>query len=762
MGVVILIMLFLNHELTYDNFFENNEKICRVITEIQTPNKKITGPKVIYDIDKKAPAELPEVKESTVMFRLYYNYFKSKNKEYGKYLHSYVDEDFFDVFSFNLIKGNPKLLKEPNTIVLTKQTASEIFNKKDPINKTLQIREKDFRVVAIIEDVPVKSHLDFDALVSIHTLGADKIQNHGHDFYTYFLLNQPLNKDLEEKICRHTEAIDKQKYQEDAVEFKHSLQPLKRIHLFSDYSSDLAKVTNIKYIYIFSVIALIILIIASFNFVNISIARADTRKKEVGIRKINGATQGALRKQFIGESILIAMVSFILSIFIVELSVDEFSKLIGSDLHESFRLSFLWIPAGLILSVLVGVIAGIYPSFYLSRMSSIKILKGNITKGKYIPGVQKTLVTVQFFISIALIASLTGILVQNNYLKNKELGFQKENILLANYLTSKIKQKYDPLKQELLKNPAITEVTASLAIPGTKGSGTNLRAAGQSENEAFQIRANIIKKNFPSFYGIEMLKGNSFMEELKSEKNHILINQKAAELLNLADPIGKEVFMWGEKKYIAGVFKNYHNRSLHREIDPVVLHENFGDNETNRYMNHISIKVTDSNVSETVNYIEKVMTNYDPEYTFQHAFVDNYLQKRYYDEEEKYAKLIMAASVIAIIISVMGLFALTAFHINQKTKEIGTRKVFGASPAEIIWLYTRRYLFWVLIAALFALPLSHGFIKNWFEEFTYHADIQWWFYALSLILATAIAFFTVFGKAFVSANTNPAETLKDE
>jgi putative ABC transport system permease protein len=762
LGVVIMILLFLNHELTYDHFFKDKDKICRVITEIQTPNKTIKGPKVIYDIDQKIPEQLPEVSESTVMFRQYYNYFKKDKKEFGKYIYSYVDEDFFDVFSFDVIKGDPKLLSEPNTIVLTKQAANEVFNTKDPINQTIQIREKDFRVVGIMENVPVKSHLDFHALASINTLGKENIQSHGHDFYTYFLLNQPVTNDLGEKICRHTEAIEKERYNQSSIQITNSLQPLKRIHLFSDYSSDLAKVTPVKYIYIFSLIALIILIIASFNFINISIARANTRKKEVGIRKVNGASLGSLRKQFLGESVLITFISFLFAIIIVELFIDDFAGLIGSDLDKSFQLNLWWIPAGLLLSLLVGIIAGIYPAFYLSEISSVRTLKGHTENKKHNPGLQKVLITIQFFISIALIASLTGVLVQNNYLKQKDLGFQKKNILVANYLTSKIKQKYEPIRQELLKNPAISDVTASLAIPGTKGSGTNLRAAGQTEKESLQIRANIIKKNFPSFYGIDITKGKPFTEGFGAGNNHILINEKVAELLNMANPVGKEVYMWGSKKYISGVFKNYHNRSLHKKIDPVVLHQNMEKKGPNRYMNHFSVKISGAEIDQTVDYVHKVMKRYDPDYTFQYAFLENYLQERYYQNEAKYAKLIMTSSVMAILISIMGLFALTAFHINQKTKEIGTRKVFGASPAKIIWLYSKKYLFWVLLAALFALPLAHVFVKNWYNGFVYHANIQWWFYGLSMFITIIIAFGTVFGKTYKAANTNPAHTLRDE
>jgi putative ABC transport system permease protein len=763
LAVIVMIVLFVNHELTFDRFFENSDRICRLVTESETSGRRVKMPKATYETDKKVPGQLPEVESSTVLYRRHYKYFHFNENKYGKYQHSYVDEDFFDVFSFSIVKGDPSQLRKPNTIVLTQQTAEDIFSNQNPVDKTIRIGEKDYQVIAVMENVPAKSHLHFQALLSIHTFSDKQLNSHGHDFYTYFLLNQPYSPDLERKICSYTESIDEQRYENSATEFTHKLQPLKRIHLHSDFSSDIARVTNIRYIFIFSGIALIILLIASFNFINISVARASTRFKEVGIRKVNGASQGALRKQFIGESVMIALFSFVISAFLVELFAADFLKLIGSNLYVSFQNSMWWIPGGIILALLIGLAAGIYPAFYLSRLTSIKVLKGAIPKGKNKPGLQNALVSLQFFMAIALIASLIGIITQNNYLKKKDLGFDKKNVVMLRSLTNSIQERYEPIKQELLRNPNIMDVTASLAIPGTKGPGTNVYTVDGTSEESVQIRANIIKKNFPDFYDIQILEGEAFSEKLKAETNAVLINQKLAESLNMAAPVGKVVRMWGERKYITGVFKSYHNRSLHHEMDPVVLHQNIETEENkNRYINYVSVKLSGNQVKSSVAYIENILKQYDPNYIFQYNFVDNYLQKRYYQSERKYAKLIMAASIMAIILSVMGLFALTAFYINQRMKEVGTRKVFGARPAQIIWLFNRKYLFWVVISAIFAIPAAHFFISRWYADFSYHTQISWWFYGLALGVSISIAFLTIFSKTYIAANTNPAVILRDE
>ncbi len=763
LAVILMIVLFLNHELTFDQFFKNSDRICRLLTESETAGRKMQLPKAIYETDQKVPDQMPEVETSTVIYRRHYKYFHFNENKYGKYQHSYVDEDFFEVFSFGIVNGDPTKLKEPNTIVLTRQTAKDIFNGQNPIDETIKIGEKDYRVIAVMENVPAKSHLHFQALLSIHSYSDKQLNNHGHDFYTYFLLNQPYSRELERKICSYTESIDEQRYEQSAAEFTHSLQPLKRIHFHSDFSSDIARVTNIRYIFIFSGIALIILLIASFNFVNISVARASTRFKEVGIRKVNGASQGALRKQFIGESVMIALISFVISAFLVELFAGDFSKLIGSNMHASFHNSLWWLPGGLVLALLIGLAAGIYPAFYLSSLTSIKVLKGHIPAGKHKPGLQNVLVSLQFFMAIALIASLIGIFTQNNYLKNKDLGFDKKGVMMIKSLTSEIQKKYEPISQEFLKDPNIKDVTASLTIPGTKGSGTDVYPVDGTSEESVQIRANIIKKNFPDFYNIRILKGNSFSEKLKSETHAILINQKVAESLNMADPVGQVIRMWGERKYIAGVFKNYHNRSLHHEIDPVVLHPNIKtEKNKNRYINYFSVKLSGNLTKSSIAYIESILQQYDPNYIFQYDFVDNYLQKRYYQSERKYAKLIMAASLMAIILSVMGLFALTAFYINQRMKEVGTRKVFGARPGQIIWLFNRKYLFWVVFSAIFAIPAAHYFISQWYANFSYHTEIVWWYYAVALGVSLLIAFLTIFGRVYMAANTNPAAILRDE
>ena len=763
LAVILMIVLFIHHELTFDQFFKDSDRICRLVTESETAGRKMQMPKATYETDQKVPGQLPEVESSTVIYRRHYQYFHFNENKYGKYQHSYVDEDFFDVFSFSIVKGDPAKLREPNTIVLTEQTAGDIFGNQNPIDKVIRIGEKDYQVIAVMENVPAKSHLHFQAVLSIHSFSDKRLNSHGHDFYTYFLLNQPYSRKLERKICSYTESIDQQRYDQSGVEFTHSLQPLKKIHLYSDFSSDIARVTNIRYIFIFSGIALIILLIASFNFVNISIARASTRFKEVGIRKVNGASQVALRKQFIGESVMIALISFLISAILVELFAEGFSKLIGSNLYASFQNSLWWIPGGMVLTLLIGLTAGIYPAFYLSGLTSIKVLKGNTPSGKHKPGLQNILVGLQFFMAIALIASLTGILNQNNYLKNKDLGFDKKNVVMIRSLTNEVQEKYEPIRQELLKDPNIKDVTASLTIPGTKGPGTNIYPVNGVSEESVQIRANIIKKNFPDFYDIQILEGKAFSEKLKSETNAVLINQKVAESLNMADPVGKVVRMWEERKYIAGVFKNYHNRSLHHEIDPVVLHQNIEtEDNKNRYINYFSVKLSGNQPKSSIAYMEGILKQYDPSYIFQFDFVDNYLQKRYYQNEKDYAKLIMAASVMAIILSVMGLFALTAFYINQRMKEVGTRKVFGARPEQIIWLFNREYLFWVIISAIFAIPAAHYFISRWYADFSYHTEISWWFYGLALGVSIVIAFITILSKTYIAANTNPAVILRDE
>jgi putative ABC transport system permease protein len=756
---VILLLLFIHHEVTYDRFFEASDRIGRLVTHYEGRGKEMTMPKSIYEVDQQVAEEVPEVEASTVVFRRYFRYIRYQDNNYGRYQQSYVDGDFFDIFSFRILEGNTGALGEPNTTVLTRQTAAEIFGDEDPVNKTLEIDEKEFRVVAVMDDLPVKSHLQFDVLLSLRTLGEKKLRQHGHDFNTYLLLSQPVNTNLEKKICRVTEKIDDQRYGGTSVQFTHELQPLTRIHLHSGFSSDLAKTTDIQYIWIYSAIAFFILVIAAFNFVNLSMARGETRTREVGVRKVHGARPADLRKQFIGEAVLLAMGSFILSILLVEVFVDDFSRLVNSRLHLSFGGDYGWMVAGFLLSLFIGMGAGAYPAFYLSRLGSLTVLKGSASKGKQKMGLQQVLVSLQFVIAIILMASLAGILNQVRYVKNKDLGFQQKNVLAVGYLTSGIQDQYASIRQELIKNTNVLDVTASMVIPGTRGSGTNLRTARQQEKESFQVRANLVQPGFTDFYEIQVTEGRSFSPRLNTDRKGFLINQKAARMLGLTEAVGEEIHIWGKSGPVIGVFANYHNRSLHRELGPVVL-AHIGKKQN--LINHIYIKIADGQTSQVVEYAGKVLEDHDPSYTYQHYFLADYLQRRYYRKEEKYAGLMVAGTLMAMLIAVMGLFALTAFHINRKIKEIGIRKVMGASASRIVRMFAGRYLLWILLSAAIAFPVAYYFIRNWYNNFVYHSPIEWWFFGGSLSLAFFIALATVLGRTLAAANANPAHTLRDE
>ncbi|MBS3807324.1 MAG: ABC transporter permease [Bacteroidales bacterium] len=756
---VILLLLFINHELSYDRFYPNAENIVRLITRYESKGKQVEMPKSIYELDLQATDRIPEVKSSAVVFRRYLRYIGYENDQYGKYQQSYVDEDFFEVFSPDVIQGDPAMMREPHTMVLTRHTAREIFGQQDPVNQTLEIRDQEFRVVAVIADVPANSHLQYDALLSIHSMSEDQLLSHGHDFNTYFLLNRPLNETMEEKICHVTQAIDQERYGQSSVEYIHDLQPLRRIHLHSDFSSDLAQTTDMEYIYIYSAIALFILLTAAFNFVNLSMARSETRSKEVGVRKVHGASPSALRKQFITESVILALAAFALAILLVEWFVSDFSRLVGSSLHLSFSQNQWWIPAGFILSLLVGLLAGSYPALYLSRMRSMLVLKGTLRPGKGKMGLQKILVSLQFLIAIALIASLIGILNQVHYLRDKDLGFRQDHVLVVNYLSKEIQQDYPTIRQELLENPEIQDVTASLAVPGTRGSGTNLRSARQSPEESFQVRANVIKPGFVDLYEIQMIRGRNFSSELKTDQQGYLISREAAGLLGMKDPVGRRIHIWGEEGPVLGVFSDIHSRSLHHRKDPMVL-GHIGAN--NNLIYNISVKLAPGHTESAVQYVGDVFKSHDPGYVYQYEFVSDYLHRRYYRQEQKYARLMMAGTLMAMIISVMGLFALTAFHINRKIKEIGIRKVMGASSYRIIRMFSTRYLIWVGLSAFMALPLAYYFIRSWYSNFVYHSPMHWWFFAGSLFIVLIVALLTVLGKATMAANTNPAETLRDE
>jgi putative ABC transport system permease protein len=753
---VILIILYIKHETSFDDFHEDSNKIFRVISVFKDKNNIHEFPVTLYGVSSHLKDEVPEVKSSTRLFNPGKNWVQYKNENYGKYTSIYSDGQFWDVFSYELLQGDlNKCLKEPNSAIISESMASEIFGDANPLNEVIHVERNKYQVKGIIKDIPANSHLQFDYLLSLNSLSENALIKEGNAHYTYLLLNDPMNHELENKLIESISSYVNDRFRQYELEYGFKLQALNDIHLHSDFSPDFAVTGNIQYIYIFSLIAVFILIIAAFNFVNLSIAKADGRKNEVGIRKIAGAQKYHLRQQFIGESVIIAILAFFLAMFLTETFLEYFSRLTDSQIILDYSRHYPWIIAFVLLSVIIGAASGIYPAYYVARFNSLKIVKGEQVAGKKQSSLQLILVALQFTIAVALIASLFGVATQLSYMKNKDLGFNSDNVLAVYGLSPKLRGEYESIRDDILDHPTVTHVTASATIPGGGTSGMNLKLREQDPNEAFPVREIRVQPGFVDAYEMEILKGRDFSEDRTTDRETFIINESAARMLGEENIIGREVDLWTHRGKVIGVLKDFHFRSMHHKIQPFVL---------SRYANQvfsISVRFSKDRAEQVKELVCSILSERDPGYTCQYLYVEDYWENKY-SREDKSAKLIIAGTILALIISIMGLFALTAFNVNQRIKEIGIRKALGANLKILIKMFLKQYLKWVFLASFIAVPLAYWFMKNWLTNFAYHTSIQWWFFLAAICIALLISTLTVLMKVVKAANTNPVDTLRYE
>lgn len=753
----ILLVIFIKHEISFDSFHDDSDKIVRVISKsVRSGGHEVIFPVTLYEIADRTKEQLPEVESATHLFRPNNFEVSMGGEKKGFFKGAYASQSFFDVFSFKLLKGDIKTsLNGPGKIVLTKSMANQIFKDNDPVGQTLQFSEEEYTVSAIMEDFPANSHLKFDYLIAITSLDQDWLKQMGNDFNTYLRFNCVLNEETKSKAEKVVTSYVNKMFEPHGIKYEHFFQHLKDIHLHSNYNFDMAETGSIQYIYIFSILAVFILGIAILNYVNLFTASSQKRLKEVGIRKVSGAYRSMLIRQFLGESVMISFVSFLIAMLLVESFIGDFSMLVSSDLRFDYASNIPLLLVFFTMSLLVGAISGIYPALIVSRKDPITILRGELSRGKRGNFFKVIVVFIQFTIAIALLSALIVLYAQVHFMKNKHLGFDKEQVVYLSSLSPKVKNGYQTLKDELLKSPSIEAVTASQSVPGYNRSGMVIRMAEWPEEEAIPCRENRVQPDYVKTYGIEMLRGRDFSADLASDKKGFILNEEAVKVLGLENPLGEEIVVWQTKGIIQGVMKNFHFRSMHQEIEPLVLSNNVN------WFATISIRLAKGQIDEGMEYLKEVVKEYDPDYTFHYNFIDQDFE-RMYKREEKSNALILIASVLAIFIAMLGLFALTAFSVNQRTKEIGIRKALGSKESEILILLLKDYLKWVLLAAVPGIPLAYIFTKQWLENFAYSIKPAYWMFLIAIIATVIIAAVTVISIAIKHSRANPVNALRYE
>jgi ABC-type antimicrobial peptide transport system permease subunit len=642
-------------------------------------------------------------------------------------------------------------------VVITENMAQKYFGAEDPMGKMLNFNDRiDFQVTGVLENIPINSHLQFDFVLPFHlleNLGQD-IHNWGNfNFFCYVMLDKNTSFDsASKKISGYLRTINP----ENAQLF---IQPLAQIHLHSDFEYDALAVNNNdhKYIFIFASIALFVLLIACINFINLTTARSRNRAKEVAMRKVVGADRKNIIRQFFGESLAFAFVAFGLALAFVFLFLPAFNDLSGKQLSLDLSGNIL-IPAGLIgIAIFTGLLSGSYPSLYLSSFQPGKVLKKTFTANPKGSVFRKVLVVVQFSLSIFLIIGTTVVDNQIDYIRNRKLGFKKENLIYMP-LAGGIRQQYEAVKNEWLRNTNIVSVTASSNLPsfGRNWATGNLDWEGKNPEETILMQGVDVDYDFFETFGMQMKAGREFSKDFVADENSsVILNETAINIMGLSSPVGKRFSVGDWQGTIVGIVQDYNFKSLHNKIEPLIL------TMVNRQLNYMFVRIKGQNMPDAIKFLKSQWEHHNPQFTFEYGFVDTLLGNLYANEE-KVRTLFNYFTFLAIFISCLGLFGLAFYLTEQRTKEIGVRKVLGASVPKIVTMLSKEFIKWVLIANIIAWPLAYFFMDKWLQNFAYRTSLRIWTFLLSGVLAFMIALLTVSYQTIKAASANPVDSLRYE
>lgn len=756
----LLIYLWVYNELSYEKFHPDYKLIYRVLTLSKEGDKVIKSPMCYSPVAKTLKTDYPQIEYATYISHQTEDSPLQKESGGEKYeiRGCWTNEDFFKVFGgFRFIEGSPEsALDKPDKIVLSEVTARKIFGNKSCLGKTL-VSDKYFKEVYTIGGVikiPEQSTIDVGYILSEKNAMILKYSNPWHDkgsVRVYFKLKKDAQIDNKflSLISNHIRRYSK-------ISDKLLIQPLSDIHLYSDYPNYIydKNLGSYKYVWIFSGLAFLIVLMASLNFSTLSIARASERFIEIGIRKVNGGSRLSIFRQFLSESVFQTFAATIVALIVVWFILPWFNTLSSKQL--SFNFSSGLVINLFMLTFLVGIIAGIYPSFFLSSFNPIGIFRGGSISGSRNNFI-RILVTIQFTIAIFFIISTLLFIKQLNYIHNKDLGLDDKNVLviptglwIANAGDNK------PFKEELRRNPMILSASASTNAPIGVGFRGSIIISKEGGTDTLQVNNYFVDEDFAKTYKIEVIKGQFFQMDnngyrSKLENYPIVINQTAEKLFGFADPIGQHI----GQNVIVGVVKDFHFRSLYFPIEPLIL--SFNPEE----INTMNVRIAKGNTKESLAYIRDTYKKYLNGREFSYKFFDDLLTETYKDETQL-RNLILSFALLAILISVLGILGMAIFSIDRRTKEIGIRRVAGAKSSEILILLNKEFIIWVLVAFIIATPVAWYTMNRWLQNFVYKTELSWWIFLLAGIIAFGIALITVSWQSWRAATRNPVEALRNE
>jgi len=777
MATFILIFLFVRYEMSYDRYHDKAERIYRIAREDALTGKRsaITPNPMGPELAREIPDISHAVRINDFHGKLLVNH---QNRSFKEEHFILADPEVFQLFSFPLVKGDPDIvLKDKFSIVISEEMAEKYFGADDPVGKVLHVDNRfDFMIAGVMKNIPRNSHFRCDFLASFACaddlywkgFSEDRTQSSLH---TYILLQEGASvSELEAKLPAFVERFMLPVVQEyapmvdqipgglDSLKFELFLQPLTRIHLHSHLFAELSANYDVRYIYIFSAVALFILAISCVNFTNLTTACSTRRFKEIGMRKVLGARRSQLIKQFFTESVSMAVISLLLAVVILAILKSVVHPLIGEDLiGRASRSGSIWI-ALLLLAFIVGIASGSYPAYVVSAVQPVNSLKGSLLfrSKKFF---RRFLVVTQFGITVGLIFSTLVISQQLRFLKNKKLGFQKEHVIVLPLEDRLEIRSFQLIKNELLKSPQILNVAGASNILSRIYSSSPFWWEGAQGGDTIRVEKLFVDDNFVDTLGIRIANGRNFSRDVKTDReNAFLINERAAKVFGWEFPLGKEL-AWAhkraEKGSVIGVIEDFHFRSLHQKIEPLILVPG------GEFFNNMYIKVHHKGVPAALSFIQKTCRQFFPERPVEYFFLDDDIDKMY-KSETMMGQLFWYISSLAIFIACLGLFGLISFSTEQRTKEIGIRKVLGASVFSVVSLVSKGFIRLLALANLIAWPLAYYLMHNWLQNFAYRTGISVTIFVLSGACTLIVALFTMSFRSVRAARANPADTLKYE
>jgi putative ABC transport system permease protein len=772
----LFITLYVINELSYDRFHTNYENIYRLKVVGRMSGGEINQAITAAPMAQAMLNDYPEVLRATRVTGMGAWLIRFGDKKFNEDGILFADSTFFSVLDFKLLKGDPKTaLTEPRSMVLTEEFSRKYFGDHDPMGQRMSVEEDTilYTVTGVVEDVPDNSHIKFDMLASMSTYpGRSNNQNWvSHNFYTYIVVGEGIEKSvLEEKFqgmiikyvgpqLQQFLGLTIDDFRKAGNDFKYVLEPLKDIHLKGATQYTLEPPGSPSTVYIFAVIALMILVIAIINYVNLATAKSVSRAKEVGIKKVAGVNKSGLMTQFLGESLIVVTIAAIFSLLLVYVLTPSFNQLIGEEISLNFLYSFSGILSLFLLTLIVGISAGFYPAFVLASFNPVEVLKGTLNPGSMSKRLRGVLVVFQFTVSIVIIIGSIVVYSQLNFMTSKDLGFDKENLIVIRRPDAFFRQ-LEPFRAQLLQIPGVKSVGFSRAVPGNTFNNNGFLKDDDPEKNTYLINQTGVSLDFPQALGVQLVDGRFFSREYGTDSSAILINETAVKSLGLKDPIGKYILQPRgpqdfQKLQIIGVMKDFNIESMHKAITPVcftVMGQGGGDQ-------FATVRLSGEDVQGTIKAIEQTWQNFTTKQPFQYEFFTDKWDNLY-SSEMKTGKIFILFSILAVFIACLGLLGLITYITNKRTREIGIRKTYGASIQIVLRLLSREVVYLILISSVIAYPVAWFGSRYWMEGFASKVNINPIIYILATLITLVIGWMAISYQTYKAASTNPAEALR--